>query len=232
MIEKEFYDGRSAGTPRGNHQGRAHVVGPGVYIGTMIEKQAGLLKIGGSPHKCGGVGVVAFVGVGAHLQQLREGRHIGVKHRIHERSRAFGSAGIQQGRISGGGLHESRQVSCAEGIDHGDCFGIERRQVGFVGERVGPFGSLIDPGLDDFDLFGTQRTGRRHRSAVPVANDAVIDEAVAAASGHDAAGEGLHHGTSAIEPHAGTLLGGAMTIAALSAEDGQDVAAEVDLRGG
>ena len=206
VIEQELHDGRSAGTPRGNHQRRAHVVGPGIYIRAVIEQKAGLLEVGRRPHQGGCVGVVALVGVGAHLEQARQCRHIGIEHGVHERRGAFGTAGVEQGRIGGGGFKKRRQVGSAEGIDHGDCFGIERRQVYFVGEGVGPFGSLIDPGFDGGNLFGTKRTGGRHLGAV-FPDQAVIDEAVAAAAGNDAAREGLHHGTSAIEPHAGTLLG-------------------------
>ena len=140
-----------------------------------------------------------------------------------------GPRALSSARIGGGGFEKGRQVGCAQGIDHGDRFGIEGWQIHFVGERVRPFGSLIDPGFDGGDLFGTKRAGGRHLRTVSVTDEAVINEAVGAASRDDAAGEGLHHGASAIEAHARALLCGPMAIAALLAEYGQDVAAEINL---
>jgi hypothetical protein len=56
----------------------------------------------------------------------------------------------------------------------------------------------------------------------------MVDEAVCAASRNNAARKRLHHGASAVEPHPGALLGGAVAISALGPEDRQHIAAEVD----
>jgi hypothetical protein len=42
-------------------------------------------------------------------------------------------------------------------VHHGHRLGIQRRQFGFVGERVRPIGALIDPLFDRVDLFGAKR---------------------------------------------------------------------------
>ena len=38
-------------------------------------------------------------------------------------------------------------------VNHGDCLGIDRRQLGFIGERVRPVGTLLDPTFYGVDLF-------------------------------------------------------------------------------
>ena len=107
--------------------------------------------------------------------------------------------------------------------------GFDRRQIGLVGESIGPLGSLVDPGLDDADLFRSQRAGWRHLQTVFGPGHPVVKEAVFAAARHDAAEAGLKDGASAVEPQAVHLLRRSVTTNTVLPEHRQDIPAEIDL---
>ena len=138
--------------------------------------------------------------------------------------RALSSLGSAADRF-----HEAWQVAVAQHLHHGDGLGIQRRQFGFVGERVRPFRALVDPGLDGLDLFGAERAGRRHLHSVRVARDPVKQEAVLTAAGHYAAA--VDDRALAVEPQAAVLLRRSMTADAILPQDRQHILGEIDCGG-
>jgi len=84
--------------------------------------------------------------------------------------------------------------------------------------------------LDDPDLFRVERAGGRHLQSVGASRYAVIEKAVIAAAGHHATAAEDH--AFPVDPKSAALLGGPVATYAVLAEDGLDVAGEVDFRGG
>ncbi len=153
VIQKELDGGGIAGTARRDHQRRSHVAGARVDVGAVGDQETRFLQIGGRPHQGRGVGVIPFVDVGALFQQPLQRGRAGIEHRVHERCGTLRSAGVEKFGIFGGGLHEPLEIACMQRIDHGHSLRIQGREFGFVGERVGPIGALVDPLLDGGDLF-------------------------------------------------------------------------------
>src|SRR4029077_2116126 len=76
------------------------------------------------------------------------------------------------------------------------------------GERIGPFGAVIDPTPDDLDLLGPERPGRRHLWTELRAADFDVQKARAAVAGMDDARTGrstAHRVAAPIEPQAGLV---------------------------
>jgi hypothetical protein len=120
------------------------------------------------------------------------------------------------------------QVAFVQGIDHRSGLGIHRREVGFVGKRIGPLGALVNPALDRRDLFVAERTGWGHLHAKRIPRYTVKQKAVFAAAWHYAAA--AQDDASPVETHAAALLRWTMTGHAVLPQDREDVLSEIHLR--
>ena len=217
-IEQQLDQGDVARPARRNHQRRSRVIRLRVDIRAMSQQNAGLFDIGRGPHQRRRLGVIASIGVGALLQQLLQKRGVAIESGVHERRGSFRPARIEELGVLRHKLQERLAVAGAQRIHHRHGFGVQRRQIRLIGQRVGPLGALVDPGLDDSDLFRLQRPGGRHLRTEFVAGHAVIEDAVGAAARHHAAETRLKSGASAVESQAVHLLRGSVTANAVLPE--------------
>ena len=103
--------------------------------------------------------------------------------------------------------------------------GIDRRQLGFIGERVRPVSALLDPTFDGVDLFRLERAGGGHLHSVVGAGYTVEQEAVLGAARHDAAA--IDHRALAVQPHAAGRLRPAVARDTVLAQDRQNIFGEI-----
>src|SRR5262249_59389786 len=87
---------------------------------------------------------------------------------------------------------------------------------------------VINRCLGRSDLFRRKRAVRRHWQSESASDQPVIEEAVFATAGHDAAGAVLKDRTSPVEPQAVDLLRRSVTTKAVLPKDRQDITAKID----
>jgi hypothetical protein len=114
-------------------------------------------------------------------------------------------------------------------IHEGHGFGVRRREIDFVGERIRPVGALLYPGFDGLDLLRTERAGGRHLQANIVPGYPVIQKAVFAATGNHTTAAEDH--ASAIEAHTAALLRRSMAWHAVLPQDRHYLFCEIDSGG-
>jgi len=98
-----------------------------------------------------------------------------------------------------------------------------------TGQIIGPFRSLIVPELDDVELLGIERSGRRHPRAVLVCDELEIEPARRAIAGSDHGDRATAQGIPpAVEPEAVLLLLRPVAFIAVRLEQRLNVTAEID----
>src|SRR5206468_10340169 len=105
------------------------------------------------------------------------------------------------------------EIAGAQGLDQCNGFRVEWWKLDLIRQRIRPLCALFDPGLDGVDLFGAQRTGRRHLHPVLIAGDPKEEQAVFDVAGQNAAS--AEDFASAIEAESAALLRGAVAADAI-----------------
>ena len=209
-FQKKLDDGRAGGLHGGQVKSRAAFHCLGIDVGALRKQQLQFGGVGDRPMQSGGFAIVMRIGIGPGGQQLAHHFQIAGIGGVHQRGGA-GSVGRLRERFVGGQrLADGRQVLAVDGIE-------ERLNLGVGGLLLfahGPIGAarhvgaLVDPGAQDADVFGRQRTGGRHLQAGVGTGQAQDQLALGAVAGNDdssvvAAAERV---LAQIETQAGLLL--------------------------
>ena len=203
--------------------------GARVDLGAALDERPRLGDVGDCPHQRGRTFVVMRVDVGAVVEQHRERCHVGIQRREHERRCAARPSSVQQFRIALETRASSGEVPGAQQLNDLGRGRIDWRRRDVAGRFIGPLRALIDPRLDDGDLFFRQRPGRRHLDAKCIADQPLIHAAAFAIAWPDHRKcAAAHRIAPPIEAEAVHLLRGTVAADAALPEDWLHIAHELD----